>query len=68
MSAPTPQPETAEIIDTLVDGRGVAQTSGKTVFVQGAIKGDKVSFVRRKKKRVTMRPSWLRYCGPHRTG
>jgi 23S rRNA (uracil1939-C5)-methyltransferase len=51
MSAPTPQPETAEIVDTLVDGRGVVQTSGKTVFVHGAIKGDKVSFVRRKKKR-----------------
>jgi 23S rRNA (uracil1939-C5)-methyltransferase len=48
--APGP-PETAQIVDTLVDGRGVAKVSGKTVFVQGAIKGETAEFVRRKKKR-----------------
>jgi 23S rRNA (uracil1939-C5)-methyltransferase len=51
MTASVAVPETAEIVDTLVDGRGVAMVPGKTVFVQGAIEGDNVSFVRRKKKR-----------------
>jgi 23S rRNA (uracil1939-C5)-methyltransferase len=44
-------PETAEIADTLVDGRGVSRASGKTAFVHGALKGERVTFVRRKKKR-----------------
>jgi len=43
--------ETAEIVDTTVDGRGVARPSGKTVFVDGALAGETVRFVRRRKKR-----------------
>lgn len=35
----------------MVDGRGVVRSSGKTVFVHGAITGETVKFVRRKKKR-----------------
>jgi 23S rRNA (uracil1939-C5)-methyltransferase len=44
-------PETADIVDTLVDGRGVARMPGKTVFVHGALKGERVTFSRRKKRR-----------------
>jgi 23S rRNA (uracil1939-C5)-methyltransferase len=44
-------PETAEIVDTLVDGRGVARMPGKTVFVHGALKGERVIFSRRKRRR-----------------
>jgi len=51
VNAPLGQPESAEIVDMLVDGRGVAKTQGKTVFVHGAIKGEHVEFVRRKKRR-----------------
>jgi 23S rRNA (uracil1939-C5)-methyltransferase len=42
---------TAEIIDTTIDGRGVARGEGKTVFVQGAIAGETVRFLRRRKRR-----------------
>jgi 23S rRNA (uracil1939-C5)-methyltransferase len=44
-------PETSDIVDTLVDGRGVARATGKAVFVQGALKGERVKFTRRKKRR-----------------
>ena len=44
-------PETSDIVDTLVDGRGVARALGKTVFVHGALKGERVVFARRKKRR-----------------
>jgi 23S rRNA (uracil1939-C5)-methyltransferase len=47
----TAKPETGEIVDTLSDGRGVVRTDGKTVFVHGALKGEIVKFVRRKKRR-----------------
>ena len=33
------------------DGRGVARVTGKTAFVHGAIKGETVRFLRRKKRR-----------------
>lgn len=45
------EPETALIIDTLVDGRGVADAPGKKVFVDGALNGETVRFRRRRKKR-----------------
>jgi 23S rRNA (uracil1939-C5)-methyltransferase len=45
------EPETGKIADTMTDGRGVVRSPGKTVFVHGAIKGETVKFVRRKKKR-----------------
>lgn len=45
------EPETGQIVDTLTDGRGVVRSPGKTVFVRGAITGETVKFVRRKKKR-----------------
>jgi len=41
----------AEIVDTTVDGRGVARPPGKTVFVDGALRGETVRFVRRRKRR-----------------
>jgi 23S rRNA (uracil1939-C5)-methyltransferase len=44
-------PETADVVDTLPDGRGVVRAAGKTVFVHGAIQGETVNFVRRKRKR-----------------
>jgi 23S rRNA (uracil1939-C5)-methyltransferase len=45
------EPETAQIIDTLTDGRGVADVPGKKVFVDGALRGETVRFRRRRKKR-----------------
>ena len=45
------EPETGQIVDTLTDGRGVVRASGKTVFVHGAMTGETVKFVRRKRKR-----------------
>jgi len=45
------EPETGQIVDTMTDGRGVVRSSGKTVFVHGAITGETVKFVRRKRKR-----------------
>ncbi|MBT8442944.1 MAG: 23S rRNA (uracil(1939)-C(5))-methyltransferase RlmD [Gammaproteobacteria bacterium] len=51
MSRQQREPETAEIVDTLMDGRGVARPPGKTVFVDGALTGETVRFVRRRRKR-----------------
>ena len=45
------QPETASIISVTHDGRGIADTSGKKVFVAGALSGEEVRFVRRKSRR-----------------
>ncbi len=45
------EPETALIVDTLTDGRGVADVPGKKVFVDGALRGETVRFRRRRKKR-----------------
>ncbi len=51
MSRLNAEPETAQIVATLMDGRGVADAPGKKVFVDGALKGETVRFVRRRKKR-----------------
>jgi len=51
MSRTNAEPETALIVDTLIDGRGVADAPGKKVFVDGALKGETVKFRRRRKKR-----------------
>ena len=51
MSRLQAEPETALIVDTLIDGRGVADTPGKKVFVDGALQGETVIFRRRRKKR-----------------
>lgn len=51
MSRLRAEPETAQIIDTLMDGRGVADVPGKKVFVDGALTGETVVFRRRRKKR-----------------
>lgn len=51
MSRTNREPETAEIVDTTLDGRGVARPPGKAVFVDGALTGETVRFVRRRKKR-----------------
>lgn len=51
MSAKPRPVETAQIVDATADGRGVVRTSGKTVFVHGALTGETVTFIRRKKRR-----------------
>ena len=45
------QPETATITAVTHDGRGIADTSGKKVFVAGALSGEEVRFQRRKSRR-----------------
>jgi 23S rRNA (uracil1939-C5)-methyltransferase len=45
------EPETGQIADTMIDGRGVVRSAGKTVLVHGTITGETVKFVRRKRKR-----------------
>jgi 23S rRNA (uracil1939-C5)-methyltransferase len=45
------EPETAEIRTVTHDGRGIAAVEGKTVFVAGALAGERVRFRRRKFKR-----------------
>lgn len=45
------EPETARIRAVTHDGRGIADLPGKTVFVAGALDGENVRFVRRKKRR-----------------
>ena len=45
------EPETAEITAVAHDGRGIAATEGKKVFVAGALKGEIVTYMRRKFRR-----------------
>lgn len=45
------EPETARIDSSTHDGRGIAATSGKKVFVAGALQGEEVRFMRRKSRR-----------------
>jgi 23S rRNA (uracil1939-C5)-methyltransferase len=45
------QPETATISSVTHDGRGIADTSGKKVFVAGALSGEEVRYLRRKSRR-----------------
>ena len=45
------EPETATITGVTHDGRGIAATDGKKVFVAGALEGESVTFVRRKSHR-----------------
>jgi len=45
------EPETASIESATHDGRGIASTDGKKVFVAGALKGETVRFQRRKSRR-----------------
>ncbi len=45
------EPETAAIATATHDGRGIAATEGKKVFVAGAMPGETVRFVRRKRHR-----------------
>ncbi len=44
-------PEIAAIAAAAHDGRGIAQTTGKKVFVAGALPGERVEFARRKFRR-----------------
>ncbi len=44
-------PETGHIAAVTHDGRGIVATDGKKVFVAGALKGEKVQFQRRKRRR-----------------
>ena len=43
--------EVADIVSSTHEGKGIASTEGKKVFVRGAITGEKVRFKRRKKRR-----------------
>ena len=45
------EPETAKIESATHDGRGIAATDGKKVFVAGALPGETVRFQRRKSRR-----------------
>jgi len=45
------EPETAAIMSVTHDGRGIADTAGKKVFVAGALAGETVRFRRRKSHR-----------------
>ena len=45
------EPETAKIDGVTHDGRGIADTDGKKVFVAGALDGEEVRFIRRKRRR-----------------
>jgi len=45
------EPEIARIVSTTHDGRGIADVSGKKVFVAGALEGEEVRFLRRKIRR-----------------
>ena len=45
------EPETAMITAVTHDGRGIADTDGKKVFVTGALAGEEVRYVRRKSRR-----------------
>ena len=45
------EPEVARIVSTTHDGRGIADISGKKVFVAGALEGEEVRFLRRKVRR-----------------
>jgi 23S rRNA (uracil1939-C5)-methyltransferase len=51
MKARRREPETATIVSVTHDGRGIADVPGKKVFVAGALAGETVSFVRRKRRR-----------------
>lgn len=46
-----PEAETARIRAVTVDGAGIAAIPGKTVFVAGALEGEHVRFLRRKRRR-----------------
>jgi len=45
------EPETATITAATHDGRGIADSDGKKVFVAGALEGETVTYIRRKSRR-----------------
>ena len=62
------QPVRVTIESLAHDGRGVARVEGKTVFVDGALPGEEVSFLytRRARKHDEGRVSELHTVSPHR--
>lgn len=48
---PRREPETARIASVTHEGRGIADLPGKKVFVAGALSGEQVRFLRRKRRR-----------------
>ena len=51
MAKPRREPEVAAVTDVTHDGRGIAAVTGKKVFVAGALAGETVRFLRRKRRR-----------------
>ncbi|HNP34620.1 MAG TPA: 23S rRNA (uracil(1939)-C(5))-methyltransferase RlmD [Woeseiaceae bacterium] len=51
MARKRPEAEIGEIISVTHDGRGIVAGEGKKVFVAGALAGERVQFLRRKRKR-----------------
>jgi 23S rRNA (uracil1939-C5)-methyltransferase len=45
------EPETATILDMTAEGRGIASVAGKRVFIDGAIRGETVTFQRTRRRR-----------------
>jgi len=56
--------ETGDVVDTLIDGRGVIHTESKRVFVDSTITGEKIQFERFKKKKTMMKQSWFQFLMP----
>ncbi|MGH8496012.1 MAG: 23S rRNA (uracil(1939)-C(5))-methyltransferase RlmD [Gammaproteobacteria bacterium] len=44
-------PEQADIVSMTHDGRGVARVEGKTIFIDGALEGESIAFVRTRRRR-----------------
>ena len=51
MARRRPEPEVGRIVAVTHDGRGIVDGSGKKVFVAGALAGESVRFIRRKRRR-----------------
>lgn len=67
-SRPARQVEVADVVDLAHDGRGVARVDGKTVFIDDALPGERVEWVRRKRGRNFDEGSLTRVleASPHR--
>ena len=60
LEAPAGQLEEADVVDLAHDGRGIARSGGKAVFIEGALPGERVRFRVLKRRRQWMRRGWSR--------